>query len=51
MKKIFGIRIGTILTVLLCLLAAILVWLFVKYDGPSDPTAWLACAGGRGRPV
>lgn len=51
MKKIFGIRISTILTVLLCLLAALLVWLFVKYDSPSDSTAWLAVAEILGRPV
>lgn len=31
-KKIFGIKIGTILSVILCLVAAVLFWLFVKYS-------------------
>ena len=30
-KKIFGIKIGSIFSVMLCLIAAILFWLFVKY--------------------
>jgi len=36
-KKIFGIRIGTILTALLCLGAAVMFWLFAKYldDAPT----------------
>ena len=29
-KKIFGIRVGTYLTVLGCLICAIFVWLFAK---------------------
>ena len=34
-KKIFGIRIGTILSVGLCLLTAVVFWLFVKYSGSA----------------
>ena len=30
-KKIFGIRVGTLLTVALCFTAAVLVWIFVKF--------------------
>ena len=30
-KKIFGIRIKSILTTVLCFIAAVLVWIFVKY--------------------
>ena len=29
-KKIFGIRVGTYLTVLLCLACVMVVWLFAK---------------------
>lgn len=32
-KKIFGIRIGTYLTVLLCFFIAVVVWLFVNMAG------------------
>ena len=32
-RKIFGIKIGTILTVVFCLIAAVIFWLFVKYSG------------------
>ena len=31
-KKIFGIKIGTILSVILCFFLAVLFWLFVKYS-------------------
>ncbi len=31
-KKIFGIKIGTILSVFLCFVFAVLFWLFVKYS-------------------
>lgn len=34
-KKIFGIKIGTVLTWLFCLIAAVLFWLFVKYSDVS----------------
>ena len=30
-KKLFGKDVGTIVTILLCLIAAVLFWLFVKY--------------------
>ncbi len=30
-KKIFGIKLGTILTTAFCFIAAVVVWLFVKY--------------------
>lgn len=30
-KKVFGKDIGTVITFLLCLAAAVLFWLFVKY--------------------
>ena len=30
-KKLFGKDIGTLITLLLCLVAAVLFWLFVKY--------------------
>ena len=37
-KKIFGIKIGTILMVFTCLLAAVAFWLFAKYieSGTTD---------------
>ena len=35
-KKINGIRIGTIFTVLLCLLAAVFLWLYVKMEQSGD---------------
>lgn len=31
-KKIFGIRIGTVLTAILCALSAIAFWLLAKYN-------------------
>lgn len=31
-KKIFGIKIGTYLTVICCFIVAVLFWLFVKYS-------------------
>lgn len=34
-KKIFGIKIGTILSVVLCLAIAVVFWLFVKYSESS----------------
>jgi len=30
-KKIFGIKVGTILTAFICLIVSIVVWLLVKY--------------------
>ena len=38
-KKIFGINIGSILSAFLCLVAAVLFWLFVKYTENSDVTS------------
>ena len=37
-KKFFGIRIGTIFSILLCLIAAVLFWFFVEYSAlePSE---------------
>ena len=37
-KKIFGIKLGTILSVILCFVLAVLFWLFVKY-AEYDATA------------
>lgn len=31
-KKFFGIKIGTIFSALLCLIAAIIFWFFVEYS-------------------
>ena len=31
-KKFFGIKIGTIFSILLCLIAAVLFWFFVEYS-------------------
>ena len=30
-KKIFGIRLGTILTVVICIIVAFTIWMTVKY--------------------
>ena len=38
-KKIFGIKIGTILSVFLCLVVAILFWLIAKYSEQSAAAA------------
>lgn len=35
-KKIFGIKIGTILTFIICLTVAILIWAMVKYQLSLD---------------
>lgn len=35
-KKIFGIRIGTVLSVVVSLITAVVFWLFIKYS-ESDP--------------
>lgn len=37
-KRIFGIKIGSIFSVFLCLIAAILFWLFVKYMESGSST-------------
>ena len=31
-KKLFGIKIGTIFSTLLCLVAAVIFWFFVEYS-------------------
>lgn len=40
-KKIFGIKIGTIISVFLCLIAAVIFWLVAKYS-EQDTQAVLA---------
>jgi len=41
-KKIFGIRIGTIISVILSLIAAVLLWLFVGYFHEAEAAVSLA---------
>ena len=36
-KKFFGIKFNTVLTVALCLVAAVAFWLLVKYAESTDP--------------
>lgn len=38
-KKIFGIKIGTILTAFVCLIVSMLVWLLVNYSLELDAEA------------
>lgn len=38
-NKIFGIKISTILSVLLCFVFAVLFWLFVKYSESASSAA------------
>lgn len=40
-KKIFGIKISTILSVLLCFVFAVAFWLFVKYSELNDGSSLL----------
>jgi len=40
-KKIFGIKIGTILSVILCFFLAVLFWLFVKYSEYAATAAYI----------
>ncbi len=42
-KKIFGIKISTILVAVACLCVSVLIWMFVKYDAPDTASAfsWL----------
>ena len=37
-KKIFGIKIGTILTWALCLVVALCMWIYVEYANASETT-------------
>jgi hypothetical protein len=41
-KKIFGIRLGTIVTVVLALITALILWCFVNY--PEEPSAFIFSA-------
>lgn len=41
-KKILGIRIGTILSVILSLITAVVFWLFVKYSESGAENASVA---------
>lgn len=48
-KKIFGIKISVILTVVLCLLASFLIWFYIKYsaleeDNTTDTDKDAACS-------
>ena len=47
-KKIFGIKIGTILMVVTCLMAAVVFWLFAKYteSGMTDTAMSVVYSGG-----
>ena len=39
-KKIFGIAIGTVLTAVVCLICAFIIWALVKYNiDTNEPTA------------
>ena len=38
-KKILGIRIGTVVTVILCVIAAIVFWAFAKYNSQMNEEA------------
>ena len=38
-KKLFGIRLGSFLLLIVCLLAAFVLWIYVNLsDDPSEPT-------------
>lgn len=41
-KKIFGIKISSILTAFLCIVIAFLIWMLVKYNLSGEDVA-LAC--------
>ncbi|MBO5907211.1 MAG: hypothetical protein J6Q85_03560 [Clostridia bacterium] len=45
-KKLFGIKIGTYISVIISLVFAVLFWLLVKY-AEADPTAILALFSAR----
>ncbi len=48
-KKFLGIKLNTILTVALCLIAAVAFWLLVKYTEATDPaTVFIAVSDFRG---
>ena len=39
-KKIFGIKLSTILTVFVCLVIALVVWMLVEYDLNNSKVAF-----------
>ena len=43
-KKIFGIRIGTVLKVIICLIAAVAFWILARYNFEFDRDAAIALA-------
>ena len=43
-KKIFGIKISTILTAFACIIIATMIWLLVKYKTDVSAAASIACA-------
>ena len=48
-KRFFGIKLNTVLTVILCLVAAVAFWLLVKYTESTDPAiAYSAISSFRG---
>lgn len=43
-KKIFGIRIGTIISFVVCLIVAVLIWLYASYVSDAEASeALLGC--------
>ncbi len=38
-KKIFGIKLGTFITALVCLIVAFVIWIYVEYDRALDAGA------------
>ena len=39
-KRIFGIKIGTLLTAFMCFIIAFAIWMIVKYNVDVDNTAF-----------
>ncbi len=35
-KKIFGIRLGTLISLIVCLVVAFLIWLYANYTAMTD---------------
>ena len=44
-KRFFGIKLNTVLTVTLCLVAAVAFWLLVKYTESTDLVTALSAVG------
>lgn len=40
-KKNFGIKLGTVLTLFVCLLVAVCIWMIVKYNLSGDAASLL----------